>query len=96
MTDFHPPNQPVVVVWVRDVALGRRVVFRSNPGWDGPTPPSMVVRLVDHLSRAGAPCPSVIPTVDGLLSTEHGAFTFSLESFLEGEVADRVFRGAAR
>ena len=68
----------------------KRFVFRSNPGWDGPLPPPTIVRFVDHLSKAGAPCPHLIPNKDGSLHTQAGHFTLSLESFLEGEHPDRV------
>lgn len=66
------------------------VVFRANPGWDGPTHPRTIVQFMKHLSDRGAPCPAVIPAEDGYLYKSVRDLTISIESFLEGEVADRV------
>lgn len=63
----------------------REVMFRANPGWDGPTPPSLIVKYVDHLSRMGAPAPEIIPTQSGDLSALFRDHTISVESRLPGE-----------
>ena len=67
----------------------RRVVFRANPGWDGPTEPSRIVRYIDHLSRCGAPVPQILPTLKGELSAVFRDYTISLESELEGDHTHR-------
>lgn len=66
------------------------VVFRVNPGWDGPTDPRTIVKFVKHLSDRGAPCPGIVPAVDGCLHKSMRDLTISIETFLVGEVADRV------
>ncbi len=77
-------------VFFFDQDEGPRLVFRSNPGWDGPTPPLTIVEFLDHLSRSGAPCPSIVPTIDGQLSCGCGDFTLSVESFLGETDADEL------
>ncbi len=67
-----------------------RVVFRVNPGWDGSTHPKTIVEFVRHLADRGAPCPDIRPTTDGSLYKSVRDLVISVESFLEGEVIDRV------
>ena len=77
-------------VFICDLPSGHPVVFRANPGWDGPSPPGTIVEFVDHLARRSAPCPSIIPTTEGCLCRQVRDFTVSLETFLEGTEAERV------
>ena len=60
------------------------VVFRANPGWDGPTPPATIVEFVAHLSELGAAVPGIIPATTGLW-VEEADQVLSLESKLPGE-----------
>ena len=41
----------------------RRVMVRVNLGWDGPSPPSLLVEFVDHLAQQNTPAPAIIPTL---------------------------------
>lgn len=77
-------------VFFCDRSEGPPVVFRANPGWDGPTPPSQIVAIVNHLANKNAPCPDILPTIDQCLSKSVRDFTISIETFLNGEVVDRV------
>ncbi len=63
----------------------RKVMFRANPGWDGPTPPPIIVKYVDHLSKLNAPAPEIIPTQSGELHAQLRDHTLSVESRLPGE-----------
>jgi Ser/Thr protein kinase RdoA (MazF antagonist) len=65
-----------------------RVVVRTNPGWDGPTDPSVIVNYVHHMSQQGAPAPSIELTSDGSLSLSLGDQIISVESFIPGRTAD--------
>lgn len=69
-------------------APDRRVIFRANPGWDGPSEPSLIVRFVDHLSTTGAPAPRVFPTLHGDLSVPFQDYTVSVEAALPGNPLD--------
>ena len=66
------------------------VVFRVNPGWDCATHPKTIVEFVRHLAGRGAPCPDVRPVTDGSPCKSVRDLVISVESFLEGEVVDRV------
>ena len=66
-------------------ARHRQVVFRANSGWDGPTPPPLIVQYVDHLSSQDAPVPSIVPTLKGELHATLRDYTLSVESRLPGE-----------
>lgn len=77
-------------VFFCDIPGEEPVVFRANPGWDGPTHPETVVECVKHLSDRGAPCPDIIETTDGFLCKSVRDLIVSVESFLDGEVVDRV------
>ena len=70
------------------VAPDWSVVLRANPGWDGPSDPSLVVRFVDYLSSAGAPAPAIFPTMQGDLSMPFRDYTISLEAVLPGRPLD--------
>lgn len=66
----------------------QRVMFRSNPGWDGPTPPPQIVNYVNHLSKNGAPAPQIIPTRRGNLYVHLRDHIISVESMLPGKGMD--------
>jgi len=72
-------------VWYVDLPE-RDVMFRANPGWDGRTPPSLIVKYLDHLSRSGAPVPEIFPTARGALFATYRDYTISLESRLPGDM----------
>lgn len=63
-------------------------VLRTNPGWDGPSPPELIVRFVDHLSSSRAPVPKIVPTLNGEFSVPYRDYTVSLESLLPGQPLD--------
>lgn len=71
-------------VYYVELAEGRRV-FRSTPGWDGPTPPSRIVGYSAHLSRCQAPVPHIFPAREGALSKPYRDFTLSVEGLLPGQ-----------
>ena len=81
-----------------------RLIFRSNPGWDGPIPPATIIAYVDHLSRSQVSTPRIVPALTGELCVQFRDYTISVETLLPGqkttstqpEILKAVGRGLAQ
>ena len=62
-----------------------RLIFRSNPGWDGPISPPVVIAYIDHLFKSQVAAPRIVPTLTGELCVPFRDYTISVETLLPGK-----------